>query len=245
MKYHFERKEDGRRKEEISRIGHRKSLQRLDCDSYGTRERQSQQRGPIRIQQGGKDSLFYNRKAGGRMIIVFDTETTGLLNPESAPLESQPRIIEFAAIKLDNDLKELERLEFICNPQCKLSDKITEITGLRDSDVEDKPLFSAFYEQLCNFFLGCDTGIAHNYTFDLGMLRYEMTRMGKQFMFPWPFKTVCTVEKTMHIRGHRLNLTKLHHHCTGEDHINGAHRAMADVEALLRCVKKLREQDVL
>ena len=42
-------------------------------------------------------------------MIVFDTETTGLPLPETAPLESQPRIIEFAGIKLDHDIKEIDR----------------------------------------------------------------------------------------------------------------------------------------
>jgi DNA polymerase III epsilon subunit-like protein len=205
------------------------------------------QLGDIRVQHtAGAGSLgATKRHTPMKTIAIFDTETTGLLNAEGAPLESQPRIIEFAGIKLNKDLEEIERFEFICNPQCKLSDKITEITGLRDSDVADKPIFSSFYDKLCAFFLGCDTGIAHNYTFDLGMLRYEMVRLGRQFYFPWPYNGVCTVEKTMHIRGHRLNLTKLHKHCTDEDHVNGAHRAMNDVQALLRCVKKLREQNVL
>ena len=40
-------------------------------------------------------------------IIMFDTETTGLLLPEGAPLENQPQIIEFAAIAMDNTSKKL------------------------------------------------------------------------------------------------------------------------------------------
>lgn len=49
-----------------------------------------------------------------RIAIVFDTETTGLLKPESAPLSEQPQIIEFAGIKVDFDtLEEIDRLEFL------------------------------------------------------------------------------------------------------------------------------------
>jgi DNA polymerase III epsilon subunit-like protein len=175
----------------------------------------------------------------------MDFETTGLLNPEGSPLSSQPKALEFAAIKLDDDLNELERMQFFSNPQCTIDDFITKLTGLRNSDVDDKPVFSYYYPQLCDFFCGCKTLIAHNLTFDATILRHELERIGKQYCFPWPFKQICTVEKTLHIHGYRLKLTLLHKELLGEPHENGAHRAMADVEALVSCVKKLREKDLL
>lgn len=177
--------------------------------------------------------------------IVMDTETTGLPNSEGAPLDSQPRIIEFAAIKLDDELNEISRLEFICNPMCQLSDIITKITGLRNSDVDDKLPFTNYYQQLCDFFLGCDKLVAHNATFDVSLLRFELQRMGKLCNFPWPSVHICTIEKTMHYHGYRLNLGKLHKKLTGEEHVNGAHRAMPDVEALVRCVKVLCKEELL
>lgn len=179
------------------------------------------------------------------MYIVFDTETTGLPNAKGSPLESQPKIIEFAGIKLDDELNELDRIEFICNPNCTLSDLITKITGLRNSDVDDKPPFSAFYDKLAGFYVGCDKMVAHNMMFDVNMLTFELQRLDKLTAFPWPPTQLCTIEKTMHIHGYRLNLTKLHKHCTGEDHINNAHRAMADVEALLKCVRFLRKERIM
>jgi DNA polymerase III epsilon subunit-like protein len=128
---------------------------------------------------------------------------------------------------------------------CQISDIITKITGLTNRDLDDQQTFSYHYPKLCEFFLGADTVIAHNLTFDLSLLKFELQRMGKQWAFPYPYKHICTVEKTMSIKGYRLNLGKLHKHLTGEDHLNGAHRAMADVEALTRCAKKLREQGVI
>jgi DNA polymerase III epsilon subunit-like protein len=168
--------------------------------------------------------------------IVFDTETTGLPNPDGSPLDKQPKIIEFAAIKLDDQLQELERLTFMANPMCILDDFITKLTGLRNSDLDDKPSFSYYYPQLCDFFLGCDTLIAHNLMFDHSLL---------QWAFPWPHKQICTVEKSLHLHGYRLKLALLHKELLGEDFVNGAHRAMADVEALVRCVRKLREKELL
>ena len=49
-------------------------------------------------------------------MIVFDLETTGLPLAEGADLNLQPRITEFGAIKLDEDLKEIDVIEFLVNP---------------------------------------------------------------------------------------------------------------------------------
>lgn len=177
--------------------------------------------------------------------IVFDTETTGLVNGEAVPVENQPRIIEFAAIKFDEEYNEIGRLEFICDPGHDLSDEIVRITGLKTQDVAGKPPFERYYSNLVEFFIGTRTLYAHNLSFDLSMLRFELERLGKLYAFPWPPEQICTVEKSFSIKGHRLNLAKLHGLATGVDHIDGAHRAMVDVEALLRCVKWMDKEGLL
>ena len=65
-------------------------------------------------------------------MIVFDLETTGLPKAEGSDLNIQPKIIEFGAIKVDDDFKEVDRLEFMCNPGHDLDPKITKITGITD-----------------------------------------------------------------------------------------------------------------
>lgn len=107
-----------------------------------------------------------------RIAIVFDTETTGLLKPESAPLSEQPQIIEFAGIKVDFDtLEEIDRLEFFVNPGIKLPDKITEITHITDAMLAGQPKFAKRYSELCRFFLGTTHLIAHNLAYDRDMLK--------------------------------------------------------------------------
>ena len=44
-------------------------------------------------------------------MIVFDLETTGLPKAEGSDLDIQPRIIEFGAIKVDDDFNEVGRLQ--------------------------------------------------------------------------------------------------------------------------------------
>lgn len=172
-------------------------------------------------------------------MIIFDTETTGLLKSSIVDLEQQPKIIEFAAIKLDDKtLEEVDRIEFLVNPGHALPAVITKITGIEDSDLKDVKPFVDYYEQLTNFFLGEKYLIAHNVAFDVGMLTTELSRIGRLTQFPWPPIQICTVNKTMTIKGYRLKLSILYSHLFGEE-FKEAHRAMNDVMALVRCVKTL------
>ncbi len=178
-------------------------------------------------------------------MIVFDTETTGLPLKGNAPVSKQPHIIEFAGIKLDdNTLEEKDRHEFVCKPPVNITAEITNITGLVNKDLKDKKPFAAHVVDLQNFFLGEKYAAAHNFSFDKGMFIFELQRLGMITKFPWPPEQICTVEKTYHINGHRLNLTKLHEHCFGEAFEN-AHRAMVDVEALVRCIRWLTDKGEL
>ncbi len=172
------------------------------------------------------------------MIIILDTETTGLLAPDAADVREQPRIIEFAAIKFDGQLEEVSRLEFKVNPEIPLPAIITKITGLKDEDLADAPKLIEKVGELQEFFVGSRGLVAHNAGFDVGVIWYELVRLGLEKKFPWPPRHICTVESTMQIKGHRLHLADLHEHLFGEK-FAGAHRAMVDVEALVRCFKKL------
>lgn len=177
-------------------------------------------------------------------MIVFDTETTGLVKNESLPLDKQPKIIEFGAIKVDSDLKEIDRIEFLVNPGEKLEPIITKITGIKDSDLKDESPFVEYYGALCNFFLGEDTMAAHNLPFDRSLLLFELQRIGKQYQFPWPSYHICTVERTTSITGKYMKLEALYQHYFKEDP-KQTHRAIEDVELLLKVMRKMKEDGFL
>lgn len=177
-------------------------------------------------------------------IVIFDTETTGLVQPAPVPLSQQPQIIEFAAIKLNQDLYEIERLEFFVDPGCEIPNNITKITGITNRHVKGQGDFASHLEELQKFFLGVETFVAHNLMFDHDMLSFELQRIDKLTQFPWPINRECTVELTTYINGYRLNLNKLHQHCFGEG-FEGAHRAMVDVEALARCYIYLKRNNII
>lgn len=175
-------------------------------------------------------------------VIVFDTETTGLVQPLSLPLDKQPEIIELFAIKYDlKKDKKLGEVHYLFEPQKSISDVITKITGLSDKDVEGKPRFGHHAKAISNYLQKADAVIAHNFKFDQSMIEFEMKRVG--LAVKWP-RRICTVEQTMHIKHRRMKLNELHEYLFGES-FSGAHRARADVEALLKCVKKLYKDGAL
>lgn len=179
-------------------------------------------------------------------MIVFDTETTGLIQHLSTPLDRQPEIIELCAIKLDDrTLEEQGMINFLIRPKIlPLPAKITEITKLIDTDLINQLPFARRVAEITQFFLGEDTWVAHNCAYDTGMFLLELRRVQREFKFPWASNQLCTVELTKHLKGHRLKLGELHEVLTGEPLVN-AHRAEQDVRGLIRCVRVLRQQDVL
>lgn len=175
--------------------------------------------------------------------LIFDTETTGLLQPKIAPLIDQPSIIEFAGVVIDENLQIVEEVEFLCDPGFKISAEITKITGIKQEQLVGQKPFSEYADQIISLFSGCDEVVAHNLKFDYGMIDNELKRLGKDEELKWP-KKICTVEKSYIIKGRRMKLTELHEHLFGIP-FDGAHRAMVDVKALARCFVELRKRGML
>jgi DNA polymerase III epsilon subunit-like protein len=177
-------------------------------------------------------------------VIVFDTETTGLIKSKSLPLPQQPHIIEFAAVKLDPSFEPYKEINFKCNPGIPLDKIITDITGLTDDDLKDAKPFSAYLNDLVEFFLGERTMVAHNCSFDHDMLQLELARLARTTKFPWPPVQICTVEATAHLEGHRLHMTELYAKAMGKP-LAQKHRAMDDVFALVDIVKWCRKENLI
>ncbi|CAI8351435.1 MAG: DNA polymerase III subunit epsilon [Hyphomonadaceae bacterium] len=106
--------------------------------------------------------------------IVFDTETTGL------DWSGADRVIELGAVELINHVPSGRTFQTYINPDQPVSAKTTEITGIKDEDLVDKPRFSdplvvdAFLE-----FIGDANLVAHNATFDRNFLNMELVKCGR------------------------------------------------------------------
>lgn len=174
-------------------------------------------------------------------MIIFDTETTGLIANESLPLDKQPKIIEFGAIRVDDVFNRVGDLSFFINPEEELKPIITKITGIKDKDLVDAKTFPYHYKMISDFFLGEDTFVAHNMPFDRSLLLFELQRMGKEYHFPWPSNHVCTVELSRQINGKYMKLTDLYKYLFGRDP-QQTHRALDDCEILLEVYTELNER---
>lgn len=179
--------------------------------------------------------------------MIFDTETTDLVQNTAMPLEKQPKAIEFAALLVDLDAEEeegceIDSLEFLCDPGMALTDEIKKITNISQEMVDGQPKYSEHAERVQAFASRADCVIAHNLAFDMDIINFESQRLGVEF--EWPARKVCTVEQTIHLKGFRLNLRALHDLLFGEE-FSGAHRAMVDVRALSRCAVELRRQGLI
>lgn len=173
------------------------------------------------------------------MLVVWDTETTGLLLPKGNDIAVQPHIVEIYALQIKDNGDINNELHLLIKPPIPIPYVTTKIHGISDEDVKDSPTFAEAYQDICGVFFESHTSVAHNESFDRGMLINELTRIGKEFHFPYPPISFCTVEQSMHLRGYRLKNDELYFIATGK-HIVDAHQAKNDVLATFESYKWLK-----
>lgn len=170
---------------------------------------------------------------------LFDTETTGLVDNMTIPLDKQPSIIEFFGHAVNLETGEvLSEIEHLIKPPNPISEEITRITGITNEDLSTCAPFQVYSELIRKAIESYDLVIAHNLSFDREMLTLEFMRLNQELVWP---RTLCTVEATVHLLGYRLNLTGLHQHLFGEG-FPEAHRARHDVAAMTRCAIELHKR---
>ena len=171
-------------------------------------------------------------------IIVFDTETTGLLLPVNARMEKQPFITEIYAARLSPDFKLVKELDTLVKPPIPISEEITRITGIDDNLVKNAPTFFEIYDDLYDLFEGVRYLVGQNVLFDIGMLHNELFRHNLEKKFQWPKHDICTIESSYHYKNKRLKLMDLHELLFNKG-FKEAHRAKNDVNATIRCFIEL------
>lgn len=167
-------------------------------------------------------------------IVAFDTETTGL-DPYVGD-----RIIEvgLVVLQLDNAGNVISRDDFshLVNPGMPIPKKITQITGIRDEDVQGQPSFEELAEEIGKRFQGA-IAVAHNYPFDAAFFTVEFAKAG--VLWQEPLAAVDTVDLSMKlypdVRGHKLgDVTKR----LGVS-LENAHRATDDAAACGYCFAEM------
>lgn len=158
-------------------------------------------------------------------LVVFDLETTGLDIVKD-------RIIQISYIKVMPDGKE-ERGNYIINPECYILPVITELTGISNESVKDKPTFKQLAKTLAEIFTGCDFAGFNSNHFDIPLLAEEFLRAGIDFDFA---KCRLIDAQTIFHKMERRNLAAAYKFYCGrkmEDDFE-AHRADQDTEATYR-----------
>lgn len=174
--------------------------------------------------------------------LIFDTETTGLIANRTIKDEKLPRIIEFYGCLVDLEREQiLDELETLVNPGIAIPPDITDITGINNEMVQKAPRINQIANSLQAMIESADEMIAHNLAYDEEVIRIEFDRMKRPIKLP---VMLCTVEQTVHLKGYRLSLSKLHELLFG-DAFADAHEAKADVLALVRCCFELRKRGII
>ena len=177
-----------------------------------------------------------------KFALFFDTETTGLIRNRKIGLDKLPEIVEFYGCYADLETGEiLEELDLLMKPVRPMSDEVVKIHGITNAAVANAPRFAENALKITDFISRAPIVIAHNLSYDTEMVDIELERIGNKIQ--WPQK-ICTVEQTVHIKGFRLSLAKLCEHLFGERFI-GAHRADADVKALVKCYVELNKRGLV
>ena len=107
-----------------------------------------------------------------RPLVVLDLETTGIG-------VEKDRIIEIAMIKSQPNGKK-ESFDQRVNPEMPIPAFITELTGIKDDDVKDKPVFKDIAKDVLSFIGDADLDGFNIEYFDLHLLKNEITRAGYQ-----------------------------------------------------------------
>lgn len=168
------------------------------------------------------------------MILVYDTETTGLTLHPDAPATKQPRMIEFGGVLLDRQGRIVEEASILINPGEPITPEITKITGITDADVTDAPSFVQALPQLRRIFAEATTVMAHNLPFDKAIVRGELAR-ANVLDFPWPQRELCTVGLYKDQWGRNPRLLELYEAVLGRP-LAQTHRALDDVRALVEII---------
>lgn len=165
------------------------------------------------------------------MILVFDTETTGLI-----PRDDE--IIQFSAIDGDGNVL---LNEYIRPSRHTSFPEASEVNGIYYDDLKDKPLFSYYCNQIQNLFDHADTLVTYNGEFDINMLKGEGIRFEKHYKHYDVMKLFAPIygEYNKKYRSYKWQTLSTCADYYGYEF--RAHDSLEDVRATLYCFNKIKK----
>lgn len=158
-------------------------------------------------------------------IVFFDLETTGID-------VANDRIVEISLLKIFTDGKEETRTLRI-NPEMPIPPQSTEIHGISDEDVKDKPTFNIVAKEIAKFIEGCDLAGYNSNKFDVPLLAEEFLRVGVDVDLKK--HRLIDVQVIFHKMEQRTLSAAYKFYC--EKNLDDAHSAEADTKATYEILK--------
>lgn len=179
--------------------------------------------GIVRIVVPKKNDPFISRLK----YAVMDIEALSLAQPHN-------RITEIAIVKVDG--KEISgSYSTLINPRKKIPPYVRNITGITDEMVKDAPEFNLVAPEIIKE-IGNRVIVAHNASFDVNILNFEL---GRTRNLTLPNGALCTVKLSRKLQPGlaKYQLGKVAEFFNIE--INDRHRAMGDAEATAKILLNL------
>ena len=156
--------------------------------------------------------------------IVFDTETTGF------DYAKGERLVEIGAVELINHMPTGVTYHQYINPEKEVPEEAFKVHGLSYDFLKDYPTFDKVADEWLDF-IGDAVLVAHNASFDINFVNYELKQLGKSEI-TWD-RVVDTLEiARLLFPGARCNLDALCKRFDIDNSNRTLHGALLDAQLL-------------
>jgi DNA polymerase-3 subunit epsilon len=160
-----------------------------------------------------------------RPLVIFDLETTGINI-------THDRIVEICMLKVYPNADE-ELRTYRINPTIPIPKVVSEIHGIYDADVADKPSFKQLAPEIYQFLQQCDFGGFNSNKFDFPLLVEEFYRAGVEFDID--NRKFVDAQRIFHVKEPRNLSAAYKFYC--DQTLENAHSAEADTLATWAIIK--------
>ena len=161
--------------------------------------------------------------------IVVDVETTGFDARTN-------RVIEIGMLKVVNG-KEIESFSSFINPGIPIPPHITDLTGIKDVDVQSAPTFDEIVVDIATF-MGDGIIVGHNVQFDIRFMVAEFARCG--IRRDYHYADTLFLAKSMFPELKSYKLSTLINYLGFEE--TQSHRALDDARCTLKILSFIRNR---
>ncbi len=177
----------------------------------------------------------YNPDMDYSEFVIFDIETTGLSAINDA-------ITEIGAIKI-KDGQVIDTFSQLINPERKIPEFITNLTGITDEMVKDKPTVDKVILEFNEFIKGAVL-VAHNASFDVGFIREKLKLINLGLYNPVLDTLELARAVFTDLKNHKLDTIAKYLDISLENHHRAVDDATATMEIFLKTMDMLKTRGV-